>query len=55
MAINADYWDIHVYIHRNKTHGMAEVTLAPRQDGRDEIQYGPVLRFDKKPGSKSAA
>ena len=54
MAINAGYWDIHVYVHWNKTHSMAEVTLAPRQDGRDEIQYGPVLRFDKKAWRKSA-
>lgn len=25
-----------------------EITLLPHDDGRDEIRYGPVLRFDKK-------
>jgi len=54
MAINAGYWDIHAYIHWNKTHGMAEITLLPRDDGRDEIRCGPVLRFDKKAWRKAA-
>lgn len=48
MAINAGYWDIHLFVHWNKTRSMAEVTLVPGEEGRDEIRYGPVLRFDKK-------
>lgn len=48
MAVNAGYWDIHLYVHWKKTHSMAEVTLLPGEHGREEIQYGPVLRFDRK-------
>lgn len=47
MAVNAGYWDIHVYVHWNKTNAMAEITLIP-QDEHAEIRYGPVLRFDRK-------
>jgi hypothetical protein len=55
MAVNAGYWDVHVYVHWNKTNAMAEITLLPRQDGHDEIQYGPVLRFDKKRWKSTAS
>jgi hypothetical protein len=48
MAIDAGYWDIHVYILWNRTGNMAEVTLVPRPDDTDEIVYGPVQRFSKK-------
>ena len=55
MAINAGYWDIHVYIHWSKTHSMAEMTLLPHEDGREEIKYGPVLRFDKNAWRKATS
>ena len=34
---------------------MADITLLPHDDGRDEIKYGPVLRFDKNAWRKAAA
>ena len=55
MAINAGYWDIHVYVHWNKTRSMAEITLLTRDDGCDEIRYGPVLRSYRKAWRKAAS
>jgi hypothetical protein len=49
------YWDIHVYVQWDKTHSMAEISLQSRHDGRDEIRYGPVLRFDRKNWHKAAS
>jgi hypothetical protein len=54
MAINAGYWDIHVYIHWNKTHSMAEIILLPHDDGRDEIRYSRCCAFTKMPGVKAS-
>jgi hypothetical protein len=55
MAINAGYWGIHVYVHWHKTHSMGEIILLPHDDGRDEIRYGPVLRFGQNTWRKAAA
>jgi hypothetical protein len=48
MAVTAGYWDIHAYVHWNKTNTMAEIALVLREDGREEIPCGPALQFDKK-------
>jgi hypothetical protein len=34
---------------------MAEMILLPHDDGRDEIRYGQVLRFDKNAWRKAAS
>jgi hypothetical protein len=55
VAINAGYWDIHIYVQWDKTHNMSEITPLTHDDDRDEIRHGPVLRFDKKNWRRAAS
>ena len=48
MAVDAGFWDIHVYVYWKKSGNMAEVTFGPGRDGNEEVLYGPVQRFSKK-------
>ncbi|SRR5258708_10717753 len=49
MAINAGYWDIHIYVRwHNVNSNMAEISFVPGPDGADELLYGPIQHFAKK-------